>query len=254
MSSMVQVLDVGCPLHFLARKDLQILQEMKIQERWGLLLSSLTIAIFWCNNLLVLAQNPFIQAKPEKISYVLILWLSNAISQCLPVTHKATPPWCCENLQQQSNTCAEDTLATDPPEGTAFPFPGVALPNLVFWNSDVRRWLRHRHALPPGEFDGSRTAGTSGWLVHTVVVAGAHASALRHDACTMRSDSRGLTETSVICSWGCSWLVADFQRAITFCYLEVSLGVFVSILGKKSENHLKATSVWKVVITLGSLR
>lgn len=62
MSSMVQVLDVGCPLHFLARKDLQILkiQEMKTQERWGLLLSSLTIAIFWCNKLLVLAQHPFI--------------------------------------------------------------------------------------------------------------------------------------------------------------------------------------------------
>lgn len=40
MSSMVQVLDVVCPLHFLARKDLQILQEMKIQERWGLVLPS----------------------------------------------------------------------------------------------------------------------------------------------------------------------------------------------------------------------
>lgn len=50
MSSMVQVLDVSCIMHFLARKDLQIFQEMKIQERWGLLLSSLTIAMFCVTN------------------------------------------------------------------------------------------------------------------------------------------------------------------------------------------------------------
>lgn len=98
---------------------------------------ALTIAIFLCNKLLVLAEHPFVWAKPEKVSYVLILWLSMAISQCLPVTHKATPLWCCENLQQQSNTHAEDTLATDPSEGTVFPFPGDIVPNLVFWNSDV---------------------------------------------------------------------------------------------------------------------
>lgn len=60
MSIMVQVLDVGCLLHFLATKDLELLQGMKIQERWGLLLSSLTIAIFWCNKLLILAEHPFI--------------------------------------------------------------------------------------------------------------------------------------------------------------------------------------------------
>lgn len=137
MSSMVQVLDVGCPLHFLARKDLQIFQEMKTQERWGLLLSSLTIAIFWCNNLLVLAQNPFIQAKPEKISYVLILWLSNAISQCLPVTHKATPPWCCENLQQQLNTCAEDTLQQTPLKGLLSRFLVWHCP---IWYFEIATW------------------------------------------------------------------------------------------------------------------
>lgn len=95
---------------------------------------ALTIAIFLCNKLLVLAEHPFIWAKPEKVSYVLILWFSMAISQCLPVTHKATPLWCCENLQQQSNTHAEDTLATDPSEGTVFPFLVILCP---IWDSDV---------------------------------------------------------------------------------------------------------------------
>lgn len=172
-----------------------------------------------------------------------------ATSQCLPVTLKATPPWCSEKLQQQSNTCAEDTFATDPSEGSVFPFPGVALHliwyfEIVMWRAYALRWLRHRHALPPAEFDGRRTAGISGWLGHTTVVAGAHMAALRHDACTVRTDSHGLTETSVICRGGCSWLVPDFQHANAFCCLQLSLGGFISILRKNirepSESNISA--------------
>lgn len=88
------------------------------------------------------------------------------------------------------------------------------------WGAYALRWLRHRHALPPAEFDGRRIAGTSGWLGHTTVVAGAHMAALRHHACTVGSDSHSLTETSV----------AQEQPVV----LGVSLGGFISILGKNT--------------------
>lgn len=45
--------------------DLQSLQEMEIQESWGLLLSSLAITIFWSNNLLILAELPLSQARKD---------------------------------------------------------------------------------------------------------------------------------------------------------------------------------------------
>lgn len=60
MSSMVQVLDLGCPLHFLARKDLQILPEIKIQGKVGPVPILMYHCHMQCNKLLVLAEHPFI--------------------------------------------------------------------------------------------------------------------------------------------------------------------------------------------------
>lgn len=175
---MVQVLDVGCPLHFLATKDLQILQEMKIQERWGLLLSSHTIAIFWCIKLLAIAELPFLWAKPEKISYVLTLAQHGNITMPSSNTQGNTTLMLWELAAAVKYSCRGHTC-NRPIWRNCFPLSwcGTA-PNLVLWNRDVgslcSEVVEARHALPPAEFDGRRTAGTSGWLGYTTMVAGAH--------------------------------------------------------------------------------
>lgn len=96
---------------------------------------------------------------------------------------------------------------------------------ILMWGAYALRWPRHGHALPSAGFDG-RMAATGGGLVHPVMVAGAHTTALWYVVCMMRSDSASLFEMSVICSWLCYRFIADFKQAIIFCYLKIAFFFF----------------------------
>lgn len=186
---------------------------MKIQERWGLLLSSLTIAIFWCNKLLILAEHPFIW--DTLYSYTGSAWQYYSAFQW----HTKQHPYAMRTATAVKYLCRRHPCNTCIWRD-CFPLSwcGTA-PNLVFWSRDVGSlWSEvtevDMHCLLLSLMGEELQVSVGGWV--TPLWRLELMAALRHGACVMRSDTRGLTETSVTCSWGCSWLTADFPACNHF--------------------------------------